>query len=241
MLVRHVKTSTAGFSCSQRGAGDELGRLGSCSNHSRWLRANGRHTRRHQLQRSNMLYGLSVLLPAHQHNSTPPVKGMLHCCLVPTASEPPAATPSGDAHHYPVCRCPQLTYLSMAGAVNTRMPNLDEAPALVALDLSRCSKLAEASTRATLMRLTGLRELSVSGISNFLDQTVQHVSGVGLAGMLPGALGLQLASRLGRTGRLHRGQCCSGGLGKVHFGMRSTQKPYGCWVKPGGSGRRAGR
>lgn len=90
------------------------------------------------------------------------------------------------------CRCPELTFLSMAGAANTRMPNLDEAPALAMLDLSRCSKLAEASTRATLMRLTSLRELSVSGISHFLDQTVQHVSGsgAGLAGMLPEQCGL---------------------------------------------------
>lgn len=64
----------------------------------------------------------------------------------------------------------------MAESPAMRLPNLDGAPALAALDLSRCCKLSEASTRSTLMRLTTLQELKVSGITNFLDQTVQHVS-----------------------------------------------------------------
>lgn len=65
----------------------------------------------------------------------------------------------------------------MAGAANTRLPNLDEAPALQALDISRCSKLAEANTRTALIRLTALRQLNISGISNFMDQTIQQVWG----------------------------------------------------------------
>jgi hypothetical protein len=72
----------------------------------------------------------------------------------------------------------------MAGAANTRMPNLDEAPALQSLDLSRCSKLAEGSTRTALMRLTALQQLNISGISNFLDQTIQQVRlGEGFVGL----------------------------------------------------------
>jgi hypothetical protein len=57
-----------------------------------------------------------------------------------------------------------------------RLPNLEGAPALIALDLSCCCKLSEATTRSTLMCLTTLQELRISGMTNFLDQTVQHVS-----------------------------------------------------------------
>ena len=77
----------------------------------------------------------------------------------------------------PACRCPQLTYLSLADALNTRMCELKEVPALVALDMSRATKLGEAGTRLALMRLTSLQDLSISGVTNLADQTIQEVGG----------------------------------------------------------------
>lgn len=78
-----------------------------------------------------------------------------------------------------MCRCPQLTYLSLADAANTRMPDLDDVPALQCLDLSRSSKLSEASMRTVLSRLISLRELNAQGLSDFKDQTLQQVGGSG--------------------------------------------------------------
>lgn len=75
----------------------------------------------------------------------------------------------------------------MADSPAKRMPNLDESSALLALDLSRCFKLQELSTRTTIMRLTALQELNIGGLANILDQTLQAVSSSG-AGRVVGVL-----------------------------------------------------
>jgi hypothetical protein len=65
--------------------------------------------------------------------------------------------------------------LSLSGASNTRIPDLAQASSLVSLDISRCVKLLEASARVALMQMTALQQLSISGITNFLDQTLMQV------------------------------------------------------------------
>jgi hypothetical protein len=49
------------------------------------------------------------------------------------------------------------------------------ASALESLDISRCVKLLEASSKVALLQMTGLKALNISGITSFLDQTLIQV------------------------------------------------------------------